>query len=85
MVFFATPHRGGEFAKLGSIAAKIVKAIYRNPTNTFMEALEKDSLFGDNITHDFRNMLEDYYVLSFYETRKLEPFGIVSDFPCPDI
>ncbi|KAF4626531.1 hypothetical protein G7Y89_g11628 [Cudoniella acicularis] len=79
MVFFATPHRGGEFVRLGSIAAKIVRAIYPNPTNTFMEALEKDSLFADNLTHDFRNMLEDYYVLSFYETQRLEPFGIIVD------
>jgi hypothetical protein len=78
MVFFATPHRGGGFARLGSIAAKIVRAIYPNRTNTFMEGLEKDSLFADNLTHDFRNMLEEHYVLRFYETQRLEPFGIVS-------
>jgi len=32
-----------------------------------MEAL-KDSLFADELADDFRHDLENYYVLSFYET-----------------
>lgn len=64
--------------QLGKIAATIVRAVFANPQNSFIDALEKDSLFADTIIHDFRNMLEDYNILSFYETRPLPGLGIVS-------
>jgi hypothetical protein len=78
LIFFATPHQGGEYAKLGDIAAKIVRKVCQNPTNSFMEALKKDSLFADSNSKDFRNLLEDYYVLSFFETRSLGSMGLLS-------
>lgn len=42
-----------------------------------MEALEKDSLFADELARDFREQLEDYYVLSFYETLPFKKLGLV--------
>jgi triacylglycerol esterase/lipase EstA (alpha/beta hydrolase family) len=77
IAFFGTPHQGGNFAKLGDIAASIVRGVLRNPKNTFMEALKKDSLFSDNLVDDFRHQLEDYYVLSFYETLQMGKLGLV--------
>jgi hypothetical protein len=77
IAFFGTPHQGGNFAKLGDIAASIVRGVLNNPKNTFMEALKKDSLFSDTLVDDFRHQLEDYYVLSFYETRQMGKLGLV--------
>ncbi|KAI0798279.1 hypothetical protein GGR55DRAFT_703524 [Xylaria sp. FL0064] len=52
----------------------------RNPTNTFMEALNKDSLFADDLVQDFRQQLEDYNVLSYYETRPIsKALGLIVD------
>jgi hypothetical protein len=42
-----------------------------------MEALKKDSLFSDTLVDHFRHQLEDYYVLSFYETLPLGRLGLV--------
>jgi hypothetical protein len=77
IVFFATPHRGGNHAKLGDIAASIVKLVLQNEDNTFMEALKKDSLFAQGVSDDFRHQLKDYRVISFYETLAYKKFGIV--------
>ncbi|QKX60478.1 uncharacterized protein TRUGW13939_07623 [Talaromyces rugulosus] len=79
IAFFGTPHQGGNFAKLGDIAASIVRVVLHNPKNTFMEALKKDSLFSDNLVDDFRHQLEDYHVLSFYETLQMGNLGLIVD------
>lgn len=85
IAFFGTPHQGGNFAKLGDIAASIVRCVLRSPSNTFMETLKKDSLFSDTIAGDFRHQLEDYHVLSFFETLPMGKMGLVRTEKCvPD-
>ena len=85
IAFFGTSHQGGNFAKLGDIAASITRGVLRNPSNTFMEALKKDSLFSDTLVGDFRHQLEDYYVLSFFETLPMGKLGLVCTEACiPD-
>jgi hypothetical protein len=79
IVFFGTPHRGGNNAGLGNVAAKIVRIVSTNPGNTFMEALRANSLFADSMVDDFRQRLLDYHILSFYETRPYGNLGIVVD------
>jgi len=79
IVFFGTPHQGGNHAKLGDIAATVVKTVLRNPNNTFMESLRKDSLYSEELIQNFRHQLEDYYVLSFFETRPFKKFGLIVD------
>lgn len=44
IAIFGTPYHGGNLVKLGGIAASIVRAVLRNPANTFMQALKKDCL-----------------------------------------
>ncbi|KAI1149277.1 hypothetical protein F4825DRAFT_464274 [Nemania diffusa] len=78
LVFFATPHRGGNGAAVGDIATKIARGVLLNPGNTFMEALKRNSIFAETLIDDFRQQLEDYPVLSFYETRPMGKLGIVS-------
>ncbi|RDW91132.1 hypothetical protein BP5796_02297 [Coleophoma crateriformis] len=79
IVFFATPHQGGKHANLGDIAAKIAKRCLRNEDNSFMEALKKDSLFGEELVNNFRHQIEDFYVLSFVETRPYRKLGLIVD------
>lgn len=78
IAFFGTPHQGGNFTKLGDIAASITRGVLRNPSNTFIKALKKDSLFSDTLVQDFRHQLEDYYILSFIETLPTGKLGLVS-------
>lgn len=78
LVFFGTPHRGGNRASLGDRIANLVRALAGSPNNTFMEALKAESLFLGTLTDDFRQLLEQFRILSFYETRPLGRFGIVS-------
>jgi hypothetical protein len=42
-----------------------------------MEGLKTDSLFADDLVQDFRQQLEDYNVLSFYETLPFKKLGVV--------
>jgi hypothetical protein len=77
IVFFATPHQGGNHAKLGDIAASVAKGMLRNPENTFLDALKKDSLFAEGIIKDFRHQLENYFVISLYETLPYKKMGLV--------
>ena len=77
IAFFGTPHHGGNFAKLGNIAAFIPKGILRNPSNSFTEALKKDLLFFNTFIEDFRHQLKDYYILSFFETIPIGKLSLV--------
>ena len=80
IAFFGTPHQGGNFATLGDVAASIVRGVLLNPKNSFMEALKRDSLFSQTLIDDFRHRLEDYHILSFYETLPMGSLGLVSWF-----
>jgi hypothetical protein len=78
LVFFSAPHRGGNLVALGDIVAKISRTILQNPSNTFMETLKKNSALMETINDYFRHQLEDYAILSFYETLPMGKLGIVS-------
>jgi hypothetical protein len=60
----------------------VAKGILRTPDNTFMEALKKDSMFADGISEDFRHQLEEFVVLSFFETLSYKKIGLVC---CADL
>ena len=63
-----TPHQGGNKASLGSIAGRIATALLGNPANDLMESLVKNSLLREGSSNYFRHQLEDYYIISFYES-----------------
>jgi hypothetical protein len=48
--------------------------------NTYMEVLQRDSSFSRVLLDDLRHQLEDFQVLSFYETQPLSRAGLVSGF-----
>jgi len=78
IAFFATPHQGGNHVRFGAIISAIGRAVLGNPKNNFLEALKRDSAYADSLTQHFRHQLEDYRILSFYETLPLGFLGIVS-------
>lgn len=77
IAFFSTPHQGGNYAKLGDIVATIARGVLRNPSNSFLKFLKKDSFTSQDLIYDFRHQLEDYYFISFYETLPLGKIGLV--------
>ena len=79
IVFFGTPHRGGRGAELGDVVARVIRALNRNPGNSFLEALKKDSSIIETLTQSFRHQSEHYQVLSFFETRPQKSLGVVSE------
>ncbi|KAI0423517.1 hypothetical protein F5Y09DRAFT_327184 [Xylaria sp. FL1042] len=78
LVFFATPHRGGNHAVFGDVVAEIARSMLRNPGNTFMATLKSDSHYLSTITDKIRQMLEDFQILSFYDTRPLGRLSLIS-------
>ena len=78
IVFFATPHRGGNKAGVGSIAATVARGMLGYPSNSFMKALQRQSDCLNAITDDFRRCLEDFKLISFFETRNFGPSRAVS-------
>lgn len=42
-----------------------------------MKALKKDSLFGEELVNNFRHQLEDFFVVSFYESLPYKKIGLV--------
>ncbi|OTB11225.1 hypothetical protein K445DRAFT_26789 [Daldinia sp. EC12] len=78
IAFFGTPHRGGNNAGIGGVVANIARSLLGNPSNTFMSAV-KESTFLDLIEDDFRQLLERFQILTFYETKPMGRLGIVVD------
>jgi len=42
-----------------------------------MKALKRDSLFGEELVNNFRHQLEDFFVVSFYESLPYKKIGLV--------
>jgi len=77
IMFFGTPHQGGNHARLGDVIASVARYVLRNPSNTLMEALKRDSILADILADSFRHQLEDYQMISCYETRPQGKTGLV--------
>jgi hypothetical protein len=77
LVFFATPHRGGNNAELGDVAAKIARVFSHSPSSSVMESLKANSFFADDLRRDFELRASDFSILTFYETLPKGVAGIV--------
>lgn len=71
LVFFATPHRGGEGAGVAKAAADICSAFTGQPRNKLLESLKSKSLITELSSDQFRHQLDDFEVLSLIERRKM--------------
>jgi hypothetical protein len=77
IAFFATPHRGGNYAQLGSFIAGTLRRIGMSPANGIMSALKEKNPFIDGLEASFRHQLDDYRFISFYELSPWSRAGIV--------
>ncbi len=81
LAFFGTPHHGGEYAELGSVAANIFRCVARSVPNSFLDSLRANSLYAAHLADDFRHRLRHYRILSFFETQPYGKLGIVRKAP----
>ncbi|SPJ79161.1 uncharacterized protein FTOL_07552 [Fusarium torulosum] len=79
LVFFATPHQGGNYASLGDIVAKIVRTSMSKPRNDLLDALKEDSDQAAQRFEQARHLLERCLVVSFYEGDSYGKMGLIVD------
>jgi hypothetical protein len=70
IVFFATPHGGGNRAGLADLAFTVARAVALRENNSFMTLLKKNTFFAEQQRDDFLQRTKDFEFLSFYETLK---------------
>ncbi|KAI1482378.1 TPR-like protein [Daldinia eschscholtzii] len=78
LVFFATPHRGGNYANIGDVVAKIVKFGSGNRRNNkLLDELKRNS---DSATKRFaqsRHIYERCLIVNFFEGASYGKLGII--------
>ncbi|RYC82197.1 hypothetical protein BFJ63_vAg14905 [Fusarium oxysporum f. sp. narcissi] len=79
LVFFATPHQGGNNASLGDIVAKIVRTGMSKPRNDLLDALKKNSDQAMQRFEQARHLPERCLVVSFYEGDSYGKIGLIVD------
>lgn len=77
LVFFATPHEGGNGTSIGDIVAKIARAALRTPSNDLLDALKRSSSDATRRFEQARHLPEKCLVISFYEGESYGQMGIV--------
>jgi hypothetical protein len=76
MIFFATPHKGGNLVSMGKFLAFVIrKTTPGNVKNSLLNSLERNGFFTEELSQDFRQQLEDYHFRSFYETEHMKVLG----------
>jgi len=78
LVFFATPHRGGNHANVGEIAANIARLFSASPSNDLLRALRKNSNETTTRFEQSRNIFANCGAVNFFETRPYHRVGVVS-------
>ncbi|KAH7459835.1 hypothetical protein FOMA001_g19874 [Fusarium oxysporum f. sp. matthiolae] len=79
LVFFATPHQGGNYASLGDIVAKIVRTGMSKPRNDLLDALKENSDQAMQRFEQGRHLPEKCLVVSFYEGDSYGKIGLIVD------
>ncbi|KAH0593445.1 hypothetical protein MHUMG1_08902 [Metarhizium humberi] len=79
LVFFATPHQGGNYATVGDIVAKIVRKSMAKPSNDLLEALKQNSNEAIKRFEQSRHLYEKCLVVSFFERDEYGKMGIIVD------
>ncbi|ENH71185.1 Nephrocystin-3 [Fusarium oxysporum f. sp. cubense race 1] len=79
LVFFATPHQGGNYASLGDIVAKIVRTGMSKPRNDLLDALKENSDQAMQRFEQARHLPEKCLVVSFYEGDSYGKIGLIVD------
>ena len=74
LVFFGTPHRGARAGeRFGNLAARVAKFVSADRAdNDLLECLKNNSLFTQDAADRFSHQLENYKVISFFETMPMK-------------
>ena len=59
-------------AGVADIASKVCSVLTGQPSNSLLDTLKKDSLLNELSSDQFNHQINDYEILSFYETRKMD-------------
>ena len=57
---------------MADVASKICSVLTGEPSNSLLDTLKKDSLLNEISSDQFNHQVNNYEILSFYETRKME-------------
>ncbi|KAK4141539.1 WD40-repeat-containing domain protein [Dichotomopilus funicola] len=79
LVFFATPHRGGNYASVGHVAAKLFTKALRTGPNDLTNALERNSNEATKRFEQARHIFERTLVVNFYEGRRYHKTDVIVD------
>lgn len=71
IVFFATPHRGGNGTTLGEVAGRAAAFLTGSGRNDLVKSLKKKSKYLAQLSADFSHQYEDYQFLTVVESRPL--------------
>ncbi|KAH8894406.1 hypothetical protein GQ53DRAFT_643154, partial [Thozetella sp. PMI_491] len=71
VVFFATPHQGGNHVSVGAIVAELARVAFRNPPNDLLEALKKNSDAATKRFEQSRNLPDKFFIVNFFECQSL--------------
>ena len=72
LVFFATPHSGGNLASLADVAANFASAVTASAKNSLLKTLKKNSLLNEISKDQFRPQSGDYEVFTFTESKMMD-------------
>jgi triacylglycerol esterase/lipase EstA (alpha/beta hydrolase family) len=78
LVFFATPHQGGNYSEVGSVAAAFARTLSRKPSDDLLNALQKNSAEASRRYEQARHLPKKCLVISFYEKLSYGKLKIVS-------
>jgi hypothetical protein len=67
LVFFGTPHRGGNGATVADFASRALGFFAREPPSTLLPVLRKKSIFSESLSEQFQMISHEYKVVSFFE------------------
>jgi hypothetical protein len=77
LVFFGTPHRGGNNGVLEEVVGRVAKFFAKDSTdNDLLTCLKPDSLFTEISGQRFSLQQDKYEVLTFFETKETSFFGV---------
>lgn len=71
--FFATPHKGSNFANYGAVLAKLATRLLNRPNPMLLNALETNSKTLLDLTAQFTALAPNFQIATFYE---LKPMGV---------
>ncbi|KAK2605986.1 hypothetical protein QQS21_003612 [Conoideocrella luteorostrata] len=79
LIFFATPHQGGNFASIGDVIAKIARAGLAGLRNDLLDALKRDSAQATTRSEQSRSLYDGIQVVSFFEGGSFGKTGTIVD------